>query len=88
MPRYKKKRQTRAIRGKAQDGFSNALARLGVGTPNLLEATEYIPQRITRNYALPGTVDCPPHCGHDSLGYVEKLDYVKHRSGSGNDEAV
>ena len=41
MPRYKKKRQTRAIRGKAQDGFSNALARLGVGTPNLLEATEY-----------------------------------------------
>lgn len=56
MPRYKKKRQTRAIRGKAQDGFSNALARLGVGTPNLLEATEYIPQRITRNYALLNTL--------------------------------
>lgn len=56
MPRYKKKRQTRAIQGKAQDGFSNALARLGVGTPNLLEATEYIPQRITRNYALLNTL--------------------------------
>lgn len=56
MPRYKKKRQNSAIRGKAQDGFSNALARLGVGTPNLLEATEYIPQRITRNYALLNTL--------------------------------
>lgn len=56
MPRYKKKKQDRGIRGKAQDGFSNALARLGVGTPNLLEATEYIPQRITRNYALLNTL--------------------------------
>lgn len=56
MPRYKKKKQNRAIRAKAQDGFSNALARLGVGTPNLLEGTEYIPQRLTRNYALLNTL--------------------------------
>lgn len=40
-----------AQRAKAQDAFSNALARLGFGTPNLLEGTQYIKQCLTRDYA-------------------------------------
>jgi phage-related protein (TIGR01555 family) len=34
------------------DAFSNVLARLGFGTPNLLEGTEYPLTRLTRNYNL------------------------------------
>ncbi|OPY66719.1 MAG: hypothetical protein A4E62_02429 [Syntrophorhabdus sp. PtaU1.Bin002] len=34
------------------DAFSNTLARLGFGTPNLLEGTEYPLTRLTRNYQL------------------------------------
>lgn len=37
---------------RAQDSFSNVLARIGYGTPSLLEATEYPINRLTRNYAL------------------------------------
>lgn len=37
---------------KARDSFSNILARIGFGTPSLLEATEYPINRLTRDYAL------------------------------------
>ena len=39
-----------AQRGVAKDGFSNALARLGANTPNLLNATEYTMSRMTRDF--------------------------------------
>lgn len=54
---YKKKKKARVgqqeapRRVKTQDAFSNALARLGFGTPNLLEGTQYQLQRLTRDYA-------------------------------------
>ncbi len=41
-----------AVRARANDVFSNALARLGAGTPNLMEGTEYHLERLTRNYGL------------------------------------
>ncbi len=53
------KRRTRAIaaaalpaprRVKVQDAFQNVLARLGTGTPNLLESTQYSLQRLTRDF--------------------------------------
>lgn len=34
------------------DAFQNALARLGAGTPNLLEATDYPMTRLTQNFQL------------------------------------
>jgi phage-related protein (TIGR01555 family) len=34
------------------DAFQNILARMGTGTPNLMEGTDYPIQRITRNYTL------------------------------------
>lgn len=34
------------------DAFSNALARMGWGTPNLMEATNYPLTRLTKNYQL------------------------------------
>ena len=37
---------------KTVDAFSNPMARLGFGTQNLMEATEYPLSRITQNYAL------------------------------------
>lgn len=37
---------------KARDSFSNVLARIGFGTPSLLEATEYPINRLSRDYAL------------------------------------
>lgn len=40
------------IRARAADGFSNPMARLGLGTPNLMEGTYYPLQRLTRNYNL------------------------------------
>ena len=40
-----------AARGAVKDGFSNALARLGANTPNLLNATEYTMSRMTRDFA-------------------------------------
>lgn len=36
----------------ARDAFSNPMARLGAGTPNLLDSTYYPMQRLTRNYQL------------------------------------
>jgi len=39
-------------RGITMDTFSNVLARLGHGTPNLLEGTEYPMTRLTQNYQL------------------------------------
>ena len=53
------KRRTKALaaaappvprRVKVQDAFQNALARLGTGTPNLLESTQYSLQRLTRDF--------------------------------------
>lgn len=38
------------IRSRALDVFSNVLARLGAGTPNLLEGTEYSLQRMSRDF--------------------------------------
>lgn len=57
------KRQRQKIRDKAMekpkpprgittDAFSNVLARLGYGTPNLLDSTEYPLTRLTQNYML------------------------------------
>lgn len=34
------------------DAFSNALARLGAGTPNLIESTDYLMTRLTQNFQL------------------------------------
>lgn len=39
------------IRSRALDTFTNMLARLGAGTPNLLEGTEYTTERMTRDFA-------------------------------------
>jgi phage-related protein (TIGR01555 family) len=39
-------------RGLTTDSFSNVLARLGHGTPNLLEGTDYINTRLTQNFQL------------------------------------
>lgn len=47
-----KKKRRREVRGKAQDAFSNPLARLGFDTPNLLEGTQYVMQRITRDFNM------------------------------------
>lgn len=45
--------ETRAIGTvKTADAFSNPVARLGYGTQNLMEATEYPLTRLTQNYAL------------------------------------
>lgn len=38
------------IRSRALDAFSNVLARLGAGTSNLLEGTEYSLQRMSRDF--------------------------------------
>lgn len=38
------------IRSRALDAFSNVLARLGAGTPNLLKGTEYSLQRMSRDF--------------------------------------
>lgn len=46
------KKKKRQVRGKAQDAFSNPLARLGFDTPNLLEGTQYVMQRITRDFNM------------------------------------
>ncbi|HBS60875.1 MAG TPA: hypothetical protein DEA44_16635, partial [Firmicutes bacterium] len=37
---------------KTKDAFRNQAARLGFGTPNLLEATEYPLTRLTQNWQL------------------------------------
>lgn len=44
--------QQKAVRARANDVFSNALARLGAGTPNLMEGTQYSLARLTRDYGL------------------------------------
>ncbi|MEK3915218.1 anti-CBASS protein Acb1 family protein [Paenibacillus sp. FSL H7-0331] len=44
--------QPKLPRGLTMDAFSNVLARLGAGTPNLLEGTEYPMTRLTQNYQL------------------------------------
>lgn len=50
--RKKQKQATAvAVRGAVKDGFSNALARLGANTPNLLNSTEYVMTRMTRDFA-------------------------------------
>ena len=50
----KKKKSAQALvvrRGKALDGFSNPLARLGAGTPNLLDSTQYVMSRMTNDFS-------------------------------------
>ena len=50
-----KRKTTYRVRPKrmpARDAFSNPMARLGAGTPNLLDSTYYPMQRLTRNYQL------------------------------------
>lgn len=49
-----KKRKSRQPpkRMRANDSFSNPLARIGIGTPNLMEATDYPITRLTQNYTL------------------------------------
>lgn len=42
--------------GYAMDAFTNSMARLGSGTPNLLEGSEYVNTRITQNYNLLNTL--------------------------------
>ncbi len=44
--------ERKVIRARANDVFSNALARLGAGTPNLMEGTQYSLARLTRDYGL------------------------------------
>lgn len=54
----------------SMDAFQNVLARLGAGTPNILEGTDYIMSRLTQNFQLLNTlyrshwiirkiIDCP-----------------------------
>lgn len=43
-------------RGLTMDAFSNVLARLGNGTPNLMEGTNYNLTRLTQNYQLMNTL--------------------------------
>ena len=47
-----KKPAVKMPRGLTTDAFSNVLARLGHGTPNLMEGTEYPLTRLTQNYQL------------------------------------
>lgn len=47
-----KKPEERLPKGLTLDAFSNVLARLGHGTPNLMEGTEYPLTRLTQNYQL------------------------------------
>ena len=46
-PEQKKNNKTISM-----DAFSNVLARLGAGTPNLLEGTEYTMNRLTQNFQM------------------------------------
>ena len=48
------------------DAFSNPAARIGFGTLDLLQATEYPMTRMTQNYQpVPGKLDHPEHYRHD-----------------------
>ncbi|MEK8128678.1 DUF1073 domain-containing protein [Paenibacillus filicis] len=47
-----KQKREEMPKGFSTDSFSNVLARLGNGTPNLLEGTEYPNTRLTQNYQL------------------------------------
>lgn len=49
-PSSKKNKQP--SRGITTDAFANVLARLGAGTPNLLEGTDYPMTRLTQNFQL------------------------------------
>lgn len=51
MRRKKKSAQALVVRrGTALDGFSNPLARLGAGTPNLVDSTQYVMSRMTNDF--------------------------------------
>jgi phage-related protein (TIGR01555 family) len=45
-----------AKKGSAQDSFQNTVARLGLGSSNLLNATNYINTRLTQNFQLLNTL--------------------------------
>ncbi|WPS86475.1 DUF1073 domain-containing protein [Brevibacillus halotolerans] len=51
-----KKPKPKMPRGLTTDAFSNVLARLGSGTPNLMEGTDYTLTRLTQNYQLMNTL--------------------------------
>jgi phage-related protein (TIGR01555 family) len=48
--------QPQLPRGLTADAFQNVVARLGHGTPNLLEGTDYANTRLTQNYQLMNTL--------------------------------
>ena len=50
--RYNKKSTNKSESKFTMDAFSNVLARLGAGTPNLLEGTDYPMTRLTQNFQL------------------------------------
>jgi phage-related protein (TIGR01555 family) len=50
--KHKNKNIQEPKRMSAQDSFQNQLARMGVGTDNLMNGTEYPMTRLTRNYQL------------------------------------
>jgi phage-related protein (TIGR01555 family) len=51
-PAAKEMPKPKMPRGLSMDAFSNVVARLGHGTPNLMEGTEYPTTRLTQNYQL------------------------------------
>lgn len=51
-PKSKNNNHIKPPNGLTTDAFSNVLARLGYGTPNLLEGTEYPLTRLTQDYGL------------------------------------
>lgn len=55
MSRRKKYRDNLTVDGNKQpvrDAFSNPAARIGFGTMDLLQGTQYTPTRMTQNYEL------------------------------------
>ena len=48
--------QSEIPKGLTLDAFSNVLARLGAGTPNLLDSTNYTMTRLTKNFQLLNTL--------------------------------
>ena len=68
--RHKEKNITiNASRQPVNDAFSNGAARLGVGTYDLTQGTEYIPTRRTQDYNLLTTLYREEHYCNDSRRY-------------------
>lgn len=52
MSRRKKNNTAAANRQPVRDAFSNPAARIGFGTMDILQGTQYVPNRMTQNYEL------------------------------------